>query len=394
MAEATGIQSATDDDRSEVDALCVRTLFERLRPATALAPLGTLFLGWFEKDSVSLSLLFGWMVLNILLGVGTFWYTTRLLRHPPLKERLHYWHNWQTFWSGLQGACWGSAAIIFHASGSTGSFNNVVVLTVIITVVCLSIVVLAPSFQTLIGFASGALLIPVAQYFRVGDMHNALYIVGILTLLLALITLGRISNREFIEGTRRLVLIQRLSKQLEQRNQQLDELNQQLNVVALHDKLTGLYNRHFIVDQLEMQYESYVRYGNACSIVIIDIDHFKQVNDRYGHIVGDEVLVAFSRLVESMVRQGDLIGRYGGEEFLLVLPMTDLAAASQLAQRIRNRLAAEPLVDQPVMLVVTASFGVAQIGSEESIDDWLLRSDQALYSAKEHGRNCVMERSS
>jgi diguanylate cyclase (GGDEF)-like protein len=137
-----------------------------------------------------------------------------------------------------------------------------------------------------------------------------------------------------------------------------------------------------------------VRYGNACSIVIIDIDHFKQVNDRYGHIVGDEVLVAFSRLVESMVRQGDLIGRYGGEEFLLVLPMTDLAAASQLAQRIRNRLASEPLVDQPVMLVVTASFGVAQIGSEESIDDWLLRSDQALYSAKEHGRNCVMERSS
>jgi diguanylate cyclase (GGDEF)-like protein len=71
--------------------------------------------------------------------------------------------------------------------------------------------------------------------------------------------------------------------------------------------------------------------------------------------------------------------------------MTDLAAASQLAQRIRNRLAAEPLVDQPVMPVVTASFGVAQIGSDESIDDWLLRSDQALYSAKEHGRNCVME---
>jgi diguanylate cyclase (GGDEF)-like protein len=178
---------------------------------------------------------------------------------------------------------------------------------------------------------------------------------------------------------------------LEQRNQQLDELNRQVNAVAIHDQLTGLYNRHFIVNQLERQFGSFRRYGNACSIIMADIDNFKQVNDRYGHGVGDEVLVAFSRLVESMVRQEDLVGRYGGEEFLLVLPMTNVAAATQLAQRIRIRLAAEPLVDQPVMLVVTASFGVAQIRSGESIDTWLQRVDQALYRAKGHGRNCVME---
>jgi diguanylate cyclase (GGDEF)-like protein len=91
-----------------------------------------------------------------------------------------------------------------------------------------------------------------------------------------------------------------------------------------------------------------------------------------------------------MVRQGDLIGRYGGEEFLLVLPMTGLAAALQLAQRIRTGLEATPLVDQPVMHVVTASFGVAQIKSDETIDDLLVRVDQALYHAKESGRNCVM----
>jgi diguanylate cyclase (GGDEF)-like protein len=391
MVEATGIQSATDDDQSDVDALCVRTLFERIPLANALSPLGTLFLCWYEKDYVSLSTIIGWMILITFFHSATFWNAKRFLRHPPPKERLRHWHNGQTIWSGLEGMCWGSAVIFFYTPGSAGLLNNVVVLMVIVIVVCLSIFALAPSYQIFISFISGALLVPVAHSFWMDDVNRAAYIIGILTLLLALFKLGRIANLEFIEGVRRLVLIQRISTQLEQRNQQLDKLNRQINDIAIHDKLTGLYNRHFIVGQMERQYGAFLRHGNACSIVMIDIDHFKQVNDRYGHVVGDRVLVAFSRLMESMMRQGDLIGRYGGEEFLLLLPMTDLAAASQLAQRIRARLAAEPLIDQPVMLVVTASFGVAQIRSGESIDDWLQRSDQAMYSAKEHGRNCVME---
>ena len=384
MAEATGIQSAAEDDQSDVDALCVRTLFERIPLANALSPLGTLFMCWYERNTVSLSTIVGWLILITFFHTATFWNAKRFLGHPPPKERLRYWRSGQTLWSGLEGMCWGSAVIFFHTSGSAGLTNNVVVLMVIIIVVCLSIFALAPSFPTFISFISGALLVPVAYYFWIDDMTRATYIIGLLTLQTALLRLGRIANLEFIEGVRRLVLIQRITTQLEQRNREIND-------IAIHDKLTGLYNRHFIVDQLERQHGSYVRYGNACSIVMIDIDHFKQVNDRYGHIVGDKVLVAFSRLVESMVRQGDLIGRYGGEEFLLVLPMTGLAAALQLAERIRTSLTDKPLVEQPVMHAVTASFGIAQIRSGESIDDWLLRSDQALYVAKEHGRNCVME---
>lgn len=390
MAEATGIQSATVDDQSDVDALCVRTLFERIPLANALSPLGTLFLCWYEKDYVSLSTIIGWMILITFFHSATFWNAKRFLRHPPPKERLRYWHNGQTIWSGLEGMCWGSAVIFFYTPGSAGLLNNVVVLIVIVIVVCLSIFALAPSYQMFVSFISGTLLVPIAHSFWMDDVNRAAYIIGIFTLLLALFKLGRIANLDFIEGMRRLVLIQRISTQLEQRNQQLDKLNRQINNIAIHDKLTGLYNRHFIVDQLERQYGLYVRHGNACSIVMIDIDHFKQVNDRYGHIVGDKVLVAFSRLVESTVRQGDLVGRYGGEEFLLVLPMTNVAEALQLAQRIRTSLSDKPLIDQPVMHAVTASFGVAEIGRGETIDDWLLRVDKALYSAKAHGRNCVM----
>lgn len=124
--------------------------------------------------------------------------------------------------------------------------------------------------------------------------------------------------------------------------------------------------------------------------MLFDIDHFKQINDRYGHAVGDDVLVAFSRRVEALLRQEDVLGRYGGEEFLLLLPMIDLSAALQLAERIRCALADSPVQLKSGEVTVTASFGVAQLERGEEADDWLIRVDQALYRAKEHGRNCVM----
>ncbi len=391
MAETTEIQSATKDDQAAIDALCVRTLFERQHFAALVAPLGTLFLAWYEKDSVSLFLLAGWVALNSLPYAFTFWNTGRLLRHPPSTEKLRFWYKWQLVVAGLQGTSWGAATFFFNSPGEAGLFNDMVILMVIIAVTCISIINLAPSFQTFVVFIGGALFLPITHFIWLDHAQSIIYIVSIITLLVALLIFGWVSNREFVEGERRFLLIQKISKQLEQRNQQLDELNQELSSMAIHDKLTGLYNRHFIVDQLEIQFKSFQRYGSVCSIILVDVDFFKQVNDGYGHAVGDDVLIAFSRMVEGMLRKGDYIGRYGGEEFLLVLPMTYLSAAVQVAQRIRSELTSTPLLKQPVELFVTASFGVAQIRSNESIDDWLLRVDQALYRAKESGRNCVKE---
>jgi len=149
--------------------------------------------------------------------------------------------------------------------------------------------------------------------------------------------------RQFSGGVHQLVLNLKIRRQLEMRNVELDELNQKLRVIAIHDQLTGLYNRHFMVEQIERQRELFARHDNVCCIVLFDIDHFKQINDRYGHAVGDDVLVAFSRRVEVLLRQGDVLGRYGGEEFLLLLPMIDLNAALHLAERIRCALADSPV---------------------------------------------------
>lgn len=377
------------ENRSEVDALRVKTLFERARLATMLAPLGTLFIFWIERDLVSLPLLLGWMVVNTIPDALTFVLTSRLLKNPPPNERIGYWHNWQVVLRLLQGLCWGSVAVLFHVGGTEAAINDMIMLLVLVSISAASVVNMAPSFRTLAAFCFSILVIPILYYFSLGEELYTRIAAGLCILLLVEMQLGWDAYRQFVGGVHQLVLNRRIQKQLELRNAELDELNGKLQVLAIHDQLTGLYNRHFMVDQLERQRELFARYGSVCSLMLLDIDHFKLVNDNHGHAVGDEVLVAFSRRIEGMLRQEDVLGRYGGEEFVLLLPMTDLKAALLLAERIRMAVAGSPMVRHSEPIAITASFGVAQIGPGEKADDWLLRADQALYRAKEQGRNCA-----
>ena len=356
-----------------------------------LAPFAMLFLCWLEKDVVSMSLILGWAIIHTVPNSFSFFISSRLLQHPPPDERMPYWHNWQILIGTVLGLSRGVAVLFFHVEGANSFVNDLSVLTVLIAVSAVSIANTAPSFRTLVGYSSCILLIPAAYYFWLGDAQHVLFAFGLILLWTVALEVGRDAYEQFADGLRSGVINQEISRQLDMRNRQLDELNRQLSTMATHDKLTGLFNRHFVVEQLERQHDLFVRYGTACSIVLLDIDYFKNVNDRHGHSVGDHVLVAFSRCIEGQLRHGDVFARYGGEEFMLVLPMTDLNAALHLADRIRSILADAPLIDQPVSLNITASFGVAQIGTGDTVANWLNRADQALYMAKANGRNCVMD---
>ena len=380
----------TPENRAEVEAHCVRTLFGRARQATLLAPLGTLFIFWVVYATASLPLAIGWMIVNTLPDALTFSLTTWYKKNPPPAERIAASHNWQVVLRILQGLCWGSAVVVFHIPDDPTAFNDIAILAVLAAVTATNVVSMVPSFRTLACFCISTLLVPILYSIWLGDVIHIKIAVALSLLLLVELQFGWDAYRQFSGGVHQLVLNQKIRKQLELRNIELDELNQKLRVIAIHDQLTGLYNRHFMVDQIERQRELFVRHGNICSLVLFDIDFFKQINDRYGHVVGDDVLVAFSRRVEGLLRQGDALGRYGGEEFVLLLPMTDLKAALQLAERIRGALAGSPLILQPEEVTVTASFGVARIEPGEDADGWLLRADQALYRAKENGRNCAM----
>jgi diguanylate cyclase (GGDEF)-like protein len=155
------------------------------------------------------------------------------------------------------------------------------------------------------------------------------------------------------------------------------------------DELTGVLNRRYIMRALNDEMARAQRSAEPCSIAMIDLDFFKRINDRFGHPIGDEVLRSFAIAVSANVRDIDRFGRYGGEEFLLVLPCVSGREATEMVDRLRKVVAGLDWAGISDDLVVTMSAGVSQIRSSEFCDDVIARADAALYAAKHAGRNCV-----
>ncbi|SKB59701.1 diguanylate cyclase [Malaciobacter marinus] len=168
-------------------------------------------------------------------------------------------------------------------------------------------------------------------------------------------------------------------------NRKLSTLNKKLEKISQTDKLTSLYNRTKLDMILEFEFKNKKRYEKPLSIIIIDIDHFKKINDTYGHLVGDKILVEFSNIIKANIRETDFIGRWGGEEFLVVLPFTKEKDAYNLASKLRKLIAKKPLYKN---INVTASFGVVEC-KDSDCNKALLNADKALYEAKNSNRNCV-----
>lgn len=162
-------------------------------------------------------------------------------------------------------------------------------------------------------------------------------------------------------------------------------------LTAVIDELTGLYNRRWLREILVRQMKRSLVNGDPLSLLLIDVDHFKMINDDHGHAIGDQVLRGLAGVMMNGVRPTDLVARYGGEEFVIVLPGTDLAGARVAAGRTRRMIAAAKLItaDAAASPVTTVSIGVAQMRETESMDDLITRADAALYLAKNNGRNRV-----
>ena len=167
----------------------------------------------------------------------------------------------------------------------------------------------------------------------------------------------------------------------------LQEKNEIISQLAVTDELTGLNNRRFFNESLAKAVSAARRHRQPLSLISIDIDHFKKVNDTYGHTMGDLILKEFSLLLKMMVRVEDIACRWGGEEFIVLLPNTTCEAAVILADRMRSSFEQYPRTTTPV---VTASFGVAQLQEGEDEDALMKRVDDALYQAKHEGRNRVV----
>lgn len=177
---------------------------------------------------------------------------------------------------------------------------------------------------------------------------------------------------------------------LEEKNKSLRQAYKDLAITAATDPLTRLLNRREMMKRMECELAKHERAGRPFSVIIADIDDFKKVNDTYGHLVGDNVLVAVAAILLSGTRRADSVARWGGEEFLLMLPETPVAGAAQLAEKLRQAVERHVFAVGPADVRVTMSFGACEIDGADALDDLLTKADLALYRGKAGGRNRVI----
>ncbi len=171
---------------------------------------------------------------------------------------------------------------------------------------------------------------------------------------------------------------------------ELHQLKEQLHQQSVRDGLTGLYNRRFFFEMCEKNLSLNIRHHLSSVLMVLDVDQFKCINDRYGHPLGDQALVHLGKVMLSVLRSEDVLARIGGDEFAILLPNTTLSAATYLAERLRQQVMQSPLpLPAGDVLIMTISAGLVENSEGELMESLYARADQLLYQAKQTGRNCV-----
>jgi len=193
-------------------------------------------------------------------------------------------------------------------------------------------------------------------------------------------------NSDYVEANEEL---NRVNGELRDVNTKLSVAMEQLKVISITDSLTGLYNRRHAMTRMEEETVQRKRYGGHFSLILGDIDFFKRTNDTYGHDCGDIVLKRIADVLKENAREQDVLSRWGGEEFLILLPMTEMDGAVTLAERMRKAVEDELIEYKGDTIKITITLGVAEYNQGEQLDDVIKRADTALYLGKDEGRNRV-----
>jgi diguanylate cyclase (GGDEF)-like protein len=203
--------------------------------------------------------------------------------------------------------------------------------------------------------------------------------------------MARLTEKRLLDQLNQTILHERETQEvLRIKSIELEDINRQLGELAIRDALTGAFRRGHIEAELRRLVKGLQRRHADFSILLLDIDFFKRVNDQHGHAVGDEVLRRMAALVQSLLRGSDMFGRWGGEEFIVLMPDTTLAQALEAAERVRQAIPSLEFAGESGRFHITVSIGVAQYQTQETADALTGRADKALYAAKHAGRDRVM----
>ena len=357
----------------------VRIFTTRKRLLHLAGPFSAAYFAYVMSDYVAMPTLIIWWSLLTLVDVLFAVLCTVYLNKEVSDHSRRIWSQIQIFGLIISGSLWGVSVILFFSHELQAQLYNVVVL---VAVSAFSAVVLFPIRAAYLSFFISATLPAFVFFLWLGDFAHVNLAIGILVMAIVTSLFEASATEHFINSIEKNFRSIALSKALKQSL----EINKEL---ASRDYLTGLYNRRFGMESLRQELHRSQRYKEQLTLVIMDIDHFKHINDNHGHLVGDKVLIEFSQRITQLLRSEDVFFRYGGEEFVVVFPHTALDDAEQVAQRMRRTISDTDINVGSKSIAVTVSMGVSEFIEGDSVESRLSKADESLYKAKQLGRNRV-----
>lgn len=347
-----------------------------LRRALTTTPVGWLLAVWFCWDRVPGHAIALWLGTAAVVWAGSLW----VLQHMIGAGSKLAVHRSQLRWiAGLDGFAWG--LLTWFLVG-----HDPVLDATLMALLCGVTSINAQVYGTYVIAYYGQIgilwAVSVCGLLLAADVPRTLdYVAGLSVFIALTFYYTRAISQRLLEGIR----LQHANSSLAA---QLRTALQKVEIDAATDALTGHWNRRALDDVLKQQVEWHAATGRPFSILMIDIDFFKNINDEFGHLVGDDVLRAFAQGLREFLRSADFCARFGGEEFVVVLPDTSLSTAMEVGERIRQGIARAPLLNKP-RIQATVSIGVATMDEGQSVNELFAAADAAVYLAKNEGRNQV-----
>jgi diguanylate cyclase (GGDEF)-like protein len=369
-------QSISESDVSLARAMGFSECALALRRALTTTPVGWLLAVWFCWGRVPIHSIALWLGIAALVWAGSLLVLYRMIcagsKLAIHRNRLHWI-------AGLDGFAWG--LLTWFLIG-----YDPVLDAVLMALLCGVTSINAQVYGTYVVAYYGQIGIlwatSVSGLLQAASSQTALdYATGLSVFIALTAYYTRAISKRLLEGIRLQLANGSLAAQLRTALQKVE-------IDAATDALTGLWNRRALDDVLKQQVERRASSGRPFSILVLDIDFFKNINDEFGHMVGDDVLCAFAQRLREFLRSADICARFGGEEFVVVLPETSMSTAMEVGERIRKGIAQAPLLNKP-SVQATVSIGVATMEKEQGINELFAAADAAVYLAKNEGRNQV-----
>jgi diguanylate cyclase (GGDEF)-like protein len=369
-------QSISKSDVSLARAMGFSECAVALRRALTTTPVGWLLAVWFCWGRVPIHSIALWLGTAAVVWAGSLSVLQHMIRTGSKlaihRNRLHWI-------AGLDGFAWG--LLTWFLIG-----YDPVLDAVLMALLCGVTSINAQVYGTYVVAYYGQIGIlwatSVSGLLQAASSQTALdYAAGLSVFIALTAYYTRAISKRLLEGIRLQLANGSLAAQLRTALQKVE-------IDAATDALTGLWNRRALDDVLKQQVERRASSGRPFSILVLDIDFFKNINDEFGHMVGDDVLCAFAQRLREFLRSADICARFGGEEFVVVLPETSMSTAMEVGERIRKGIAQAPLLNKP-SVQATVSIGVATMEKEQGINELFAAADAAVYLAKNEGRNQV-----